>query len=224
MIIKTGIVRHFGELIKRAEENIITKINDGRLQTEPSVTERLLQEIEDVFESYGTVQGIRFRAPTLRDRGPNAPERTFGADFCGVLDIDLPEFKQLKGFLAQAKSESRGISIRNPSSVKKEVYSPANNEFRRLKEQAARMLEITPDSFAIIYSVRGFVVVPASSIQGLRRGDAPLYGKPLDSFFKEFIMCFIGDPELSAYDDQTLERLRERTKSRAAIMFQIREQ
>ena len=84
------------------------------------------------------------------------------------------------------------------------------------------MLSVTPDSFVIIYSSKGFVVVPASSVKGLaRRGK--LYAKPVDRFFKEYLMCFIGDPRLKAYDDQTLESLRVETNARTAIMFQIHE-
>ena len=61
MVIK-GIVKHFGKLIRKAEENIIEKIDDGRLETEPSITERFLQEIERVFEEYGEHNGIYFAA------------------------------------------------------------------------------------------------------------------------------------------------------------------
>ena len=59
------------------------------------------------------------------------------------------------------------------------------------------MLSITPDSFVVVYSKRGFVVVPASSIQGLKTRDE-IYGKPIDRFFKEFLMCFIGDHRFKA--------------------------
>lgn len=224
MIMKSGIVKHFGELIRKTEQNIIEKINDGRLQTEPSITDRFLQEVERVFDEHGGSNGIRFRASTLRDRGANAPEKEFGADFCGVLDVKLPEFKQSKGFLAQAKSERQGISIyRGPFGVNG-VTIPVSNKPDGLRTQATRMLSITPDSFIIIYSVSGFVVVPASAIQGLSYRSAQLYGKPLDRFFKEFIMCFVGDPKLKAWDNQTLEKIRRETYARSAILFQIQEE
>ena len=73
-----------------------------------------------------------------------------------------------------------------------------------------------------LYSSKGFVVVPASSVKGLARS-GKLYAKPVDRFFKEYLMCFIGDPRLKAYDDQTLESLRIETNARTAIMFQIHE-
>lgn len=229
MIIRRGLVRHFGKLIGKAEENIIGKINDGRIETEPSITERFLQEVEDVFDKHGERDGIRFRAGTLRDRGANAPEKEFGADFCGVLHVDLPNFKQSKGFLAQAKSESRGISVYRGHFGVNGVTFPTGRELDRLRNQATRMLSITPDSFILVYSIKGFVVVPASSIQGLSHSGARLYGRrvaklygnPVVRFFKDFVTCFIGDPRLKAHKAQTLEELRERTGARSAIMFQI---
>lgn len=220
MIVK-GIVKHFGELIKKAEENIIDKINDGRLETEPSITERFLQELERVFDEHGGRDGIRFGAKSLRDRGSNAPEKEFGADFCGVLDVNLPEFKQSKGFLAQAKREKQGISVYRGRFGINGVAFSAGNEFNRLRVQTTKMLSVTPDSFIIIYSINGFMVVPASAIRGLSYQNTQLYGKPVNRFFKEFIMCFIGDPKLKAWDAQTLEKIREETHARSAILFQI---
>ncbi|MCK4698227.1 MAG: hypothetical protein KAT53_07990 [Dehalococcoidia bacterium] len=227
MIVK-GIVKHFGRLIKKAEENIIAKMTDGRLDTEPSVTERFLQEIESVFEEYGEKDGIIFRVRTLRDRGANSPEKEFGADFCGVLDIKLPELEQSKGFLAQAKSERQGIRVDKRPYGLNAVSFPTGSESNRLRSQAIKMLSVTPDSFIIIYSISGFMVVPASAIQGIRHHGLlnqviQLYGKPVDRFFKEFIMCFIGDPKLKAYDDQTLKKLRENMEARFALLFQIKE-
>jgi hypothetical protein len=82
------------------------------------------------------------------------------------------------------------------------------------------MLSITPDSFVIVYSTRGFVVVPASSVKGLKP-EGKLYGKSVRQFFKEYLTCFLGDPDLKAFDDQSLEALRQRTESRMAILFQV---
>lgn len=223
MIVK-GIVKDFGKLIAEAERNIIEKIEDGRLETEPSITDRFLQEIERNFEEHGRGRGIRFRARTLRDRGRNAPEKEFGADFCGVLDVRLSEFKLSKGFLAQSKSDSRGININRGQPYFHGVTFLGGNEYSNLRDQIDKMLTITPDSFVIIYSTTGFVVVPASSVKGLKYPNSQLYGKSMVSFFKEFLMCFIGDPKLNAYDDQTLEKLRDATFARSAIMFQIEEQ
>lgn len=223
MIVVQGIVRHFGELISKAEEQAIEGIVESRTETEPSITDRFLARIEAVFEEHGEKNGLRLRARTLRDRGPGAPERRFGADFCAVLDIRLRGYQQSKGFLAQAKreSESSGIDIsRYRGQIK--VGFPDNQEFRRLSKQTEKMLSVTPDSFVLVYSTRGFVVVPASSIRDLN-SSGRLYGMPVDRFFKHFLMCFVGDRRLNAYDDQSLEKLAAEYALRNAVMFQISE-
>ncbi|HQG41820.1 MAG TPA: hypothetical protein PLE64_03845 [Spirochaetota bacterium] len=222
MIVK-GIVRDFGKLISEAEGRIIEGIKDGRMQTEPSITDRFLNELERIFEQQGEKENIVFRARTLRDRGPHAPEHRFGADFCGVLDIQFGDFKQTKGFLSQAKwEEKNGIFVQKGFMGATTASFSCGNEFERLNEQADKMLSVTPDSFIMIYSTKGFVVVPASSIKGLD-SEGKLYAKPVDRFFKEYLMCFIGDPRLKAYDDHSLESLRVKTNARTAILFQIHE-
>ena len=199
IIINRGIVKYFVKLIKKAEKNIIKKIKDGRVETEPSVTDRFFEEVERIFEENGEKDGIRLCVRTLWDRGSNAPEKEFGADVCGVLYVNLPKFEISKGFLAQAKIEGRGIKIEDKDN-KLIVYN--NSELSKLKDQTGKMLNITPDSFVIVYSTKKFMVVPASTIKGLKYNDtyiynsAKLYGKPVDQFFKEFITCFIGDPKL----------------------------
>jgi len=223
MIVK-GIVRKFGELISEAEKRIIEGIKDGRIETETSITDRFLNEIERIFDEQSKKDvEVYFRARTLRDRGENAPEHEFGADFCGIVNINLRNFQQSKGFLSQAKREGYGISIQRGFFGATTVSFSKNCEFQRLNRQVEKMLLITPDSFVIIYSTKGFMVVPGSSIKGLNE-KGWLYGKPVDRFFKEFLMCFIGDPRLKAYDDQTLERIRKETNARTAIMFRISEE
>jgi len=220
-MIAKGIVRDFGELISEAERRIIEEIQHGEIETETSITDRFLERVKVIFDEYGGREdGIRFHVKTLRDRGRNAPEHKFGADFCGVLDIHFRNFQQSKGFLSQAKREGYGISTQREFFGAITVRFSKNNAFQRLNEQVGKMLSITPDSFVVVYDIKGFVVVPASSIKGLN-GNGRLYGKPVDRFFKEVLMCFIGDPRLKAYDDSSLERMREETNARTAIMFQI---
>lgn len=206
----------------QAEERIITGIRDGRIETETSITDRFLQELESVCNTSNKQERVFFRARTLRDRGRNAPEMRYGTDFCAILDVKLKNYVQGKGFLSQAKKEAFWINVRIGPYNFASVNFRQNDEFRRLGEQVDRMLSITPDSFVIVYSQRRFVVVPASSIKGLK-DEAEVYGKPVANFFKEYLMCFVGDPKLKAFDDDSLEKLRMETRARTAIMFQIHE-
>jgi len=222
VIVKEGIVNHFGKLVSKAERLIIEGIEDGEIETEPSITDRFLGALKIIFDEHGQKGNFTFKARVLRPMGHNAPERRFGADFCGILEIQFEDFRQTKGFLSQAKREGRGISVQKGFGGMTIAGLPYGEERVMLNEHIGKMLSITPDSFITVYSPKGFVVVPASSIKGLNKS-GKLYAKPVDRFFKEYLMCFIGDPKLKAHDDESLERLRRETNARTAIMFQIHE-
>ena len=216
---KQGIVKKFGDLIAKAERRTIDEMKDGGIETEPSATDRFLARVVDVCQEFDDNYGVAFKARTLGDRGKDAPESEFGADFCGVLDSQNRFYRQTKGFLAQAKIESKGIIVRNEPYVTTVKFTE-NNEFRRLVGQIDQILSITPDSFVIIYSLKGFLVVPALSVRGLRAG-GELYAKSAPRFFKEVIMCFVGDGRLKAYDDTSLRRLSIETNARNALLLEI---
>ncbi len=72
-----------------------------------------------------------------------------------------------------------------------------------------------------VYNQVGFVVVPASSVQGLKR-TTPVYGKRVRYFFQEYLMFFIRDPALNGWDDAALKILREKTDYKNAIVFSVK--
>jgi len=98
------------------------------------------------------------------------------------------------------------------------------SELRRLQKQTEKMLNVSPDSFVIVYTDEAFVFVPALSLNGVNYSDDGnyLYGKNTWLFFHEFLMCFIGDWRLSAFDDITLAKRAEETRSRYGIIFHLR--
>lgn len=200
-------------------------MQQGKVENEPSITDRYLAVLQYVISQKWAKEGIKLDVRTLGDRGPKAPESRYGADFVAVLNVKLDGYKQTKGFLCQAKKESDFMKVlkaqppgffRGPTSVKFSV----NKEFLRLKGQANDMLQITPASFVIVYSDKGFVVVPAASVTSLYINNA-LYAKPAVSFFKEFLMCFIGDPKLKAWDNTSLEKLKAEYEVKRAVMFSL---
>ena len=206
------LAEYFAGLVKQAELNILEKMEDGRIETETSITDRFLEELENIFEKSYPIEGVKLRARTLRDRGPCAPERKYGADFIAVLDIKLDWIKETKGFLAQSKFEREGR------------YGDIFID-ERLKIQTKKMLEITPDSFIFVYHRRGFYVVPSHIIQNLSSGTIGIIGFeiPIEQFFKNFLICFLGDTRIKAYDDDTLNELRKKVKAREGILFSIEE-
>jgi hypothetical protein len=120
-----------------------------------------------------------------------------------VLDLELPGFTVKKGFLAKAKcAEPR------------EVFRA--REWDRLAAQYKTKMEIAPDSFVIIYSRReGMRVVPAISVLGDRGRDLfDHYHRSVQSFFRVFIECFVGDGRLNSTEISVLDALRGATVER----------
>jgi hypothetical protein len=220
----SGVVVNFGKIINQAKKQIIDSVQSGRIQSEPTITDRFLGILESEINQHGRkIYGKRvltFRALTLTDRGKNSAESKFGADFAVILDIDVMGFKLQKGFLCQAKKEQHGIVpeiIRRSTTV---IFS-VNPEFQRLQNQVHNMLQITPDSFVMIYGKEEFLVIPASSIDGLY-GDGSLYAKRVADFFMEFLMCFVGDQRINKNNPDHFASLMENAKR--IIKIDIREE
>jgi len=225
MKIAPGIIVRFGQLVAEAENSIIDSITNRQISDEPSITNRFLQAVEMTVNQSGDIQGVQFRARTLTSLGPNAEEKEVGADFIGVLDIQLPGFIASKGFLCQAKREGKDINVDyTPRRRDAKVGFNGASELQRLKLQTSKMLNISPDSYVIVYADSGFVLVPALSVDGIRyiNDGNYVYGKNTRLFSQEFLMCFIGDRRLGAYDDSTLTALAKETRSRYGIIFQLR--
>jgi hypothetical protein len=128
----------------------VRALADSRVEQEPAFTDRMLGHIEEAMNGYVT-KGVRWTAKTLTDRGRNSQEQEFGADFAGVLDIDLEDFNVKKGFLAQAKKVEPFDRV-------------SNSELQRMSVQCNQMLQYTPDAFLFLYSIQGVSVVPAVSV------------------------------------------------------------
>lgn len=153
----------------------------GERVDEPDITGLMLGAIGERMRSreFG---GVTWNAHILPSRGKGAEEKRYGADFGGVLDIDIPDYKIKKGFLVQAK--------------KAEPYDPLKEDrWKDLIYQCDRMLQCTPASFVFVYSrEKGIRVIPAVSVLGSTSRDVfDLYHHGVWSFFEEHIKCFIGD-------------------------------
>ena len=217
-----GIIRRFEALVREAERLTIADIKEGELETEPDITGRYLTRIKDTLNSSEEKNGCVFRAYVLKDRGPNSSERKFGADFVGVLNVKLSGYEQTKGFLTQAKKEGEMVQVNKSPFRSTRASFYHNSEFVRLQGQTEDMLKVTPDSFVIVYSTGGFVVVPATSVSGLS-ANGKLYATPATQFFKEFLKCFVGDPRLKAGDPKSLETLRAQNQASQAILMRVSE-
>jgi len=225
MKVVSGIVSKFGQLVIEAENTIRDSIANQQVPDEPSITNRFLQQLETTINRSDQMNGIRFRTRTLSSLGPNAEEKEVGADFIAVINIQLAGFSVSKGFLCQAKRVGRGVNVDHAERRRRAgVGFDSANELNRLKVQVNKMLDISPDSYVLVYKNTGFIFVPALSISGIDYSDDGnyIYGKNTRLFFQEFLMCFIGDHRLGAIDPSTLAILAKETKSRYGIIFQLR--
>jgi len=220
----SGIVTRFGQIVYEAEGIISEAISAGRVPDEPSITNRFLQELESTINRTNPIRGVQLLATTMSSLGRNTQESHVGADYLAVINIDIPGMTISKGFLCQAKREGKSVNINRVTPRRMSVGFNNSTELHRLQQQVTKMLNVTPDSFVCIYSSDGFAFVPAVSVHGLNYSNDGnrVYAKNTRLFFSEFLMCFIGDTNLGARDDANLNVLAEQTRSRFALMIQIK--
>lgn len=149
--------------------------------------------------SNSVFQSINWTALSLRTgSGIAAEEKRHGADLMGVVDIDIPDYLVVKGFLAQAKRAEPGQRFQQ-------------KDWDRLNFQCETMILRTPDSFVWVYSkTKGIRIFPAISVLTLKSKDIfDLYSRSVSSFFEYHIECFIGDRRLNSTNIETLDVLAE---------------
>ena len=204
-----AMVRTIAREISEAANGAFGAYLEDRVVEEPQITDRILGAIEERINNQliGRVwgfSGVSWRAKTLRtSRGIAAEEKRHGADFMGVLDIDLLDYKIKKGFLVQAKKAEPNDSL-------------TVDWWKDLISQYEKMIERTPVSFVFVYSRKeGIRVFPAVSVLGLQsmgygfppRDIFDLYHHSVQNFFENHLECFIGDHRLDSPDIRTLDAL-----------------
>lgn len=226
-MIITRIINRIVSRISEAENVAIRNLSENAIETEPSLTDRFLGAIDYVFEANGfEVDGFNIKTRTLKDRGRNAAEHEFGSDFISVLNIGIPSYSLSKGFLAQAKlagkEEIKVIAKKPYPEIQVSFPTNKSRDNSRLITQCEQMLNISSDSFVFVYSSLGIYVVPATTIVSIKEiGIQGVYSKTLQHFYKDFLMSFVGDRDLNAFDDATLRKLRDRTFSNSALAIEI---
>lgn len=205
MIAYRHAVRGAARRIARAINNSVMALQEGRVEQEPAMTDRMLGSIEESLRDFD-VKGIRWSAKTLTDRGRGSQESEYGADFMGVLNITLPEFVVSKGFLAQAKLVKNGSS----------------GNVKELKQQCEKMLNLSPDSFVFLYWPNEVRVIPALSVVASKVDPIELYSRSAQRFFEEHLQCFIGDRTIQSATPATLKVMRDRFEVRSAILLQAK--
>lgn len=199
------ILRSVATMVTQAAKQTVEDLRDSWIEHEAPFTDRLIANLQNQLDGK-TIKGVHWKAKTLTDRGRHSQESTFGADFLGVLTLDLQGLCVMKGFLAQAKLIRRGNKIKQES------------QFERLQEQCRKMLNFTPDSFVFLYSKQAIKIVPASSVAGTSSEHLnSLSNRTVGRFFTEYIECFVGDPKLNAPTLESFYAIAERYEVRQGL-------
>lgn len=214
-----AIVNMSASAVAGAIDRTVRDYAEGLISDEPSFTSRMLGRIAEAMQGF-VAKGVVWKARVLTSMGPGTEEKVYGADFMGVLDITLPDFRVQKGFLAQAKVQCRHIDV------------------KRLQAQCKDMLRLSPASFVFLYSKEAVRVVPAiavcdggapsSQTSGLSANSmlANAYDRSARRFFEEHFTCFIGDGRIAAPTAATLDqldRLRQLHEARALLYLEATE-
>lgn len=192
------IIRTSARRIAAAANRTVDDFVARRVEHEPEFTSEMLGRMKESMNGY-RVGGVRWTAKVLTSHGAKAQERRFGADFMGVLDLDLPEYKVCKGFLAQAKRIEPGGRM-------------GNEDWGRMVGQCKKMLTITPESFVFVYSHKGVIVIPAIAIISAQQRTSltDFYSRSMQRFYEDHFECFVGDIKMHSADIKVLEQLQAR--------------
>jgi hypothetical protein len=156
------------------------------LPDEPTFTGALAARMMDALRHFNT-SGIHWSARVLSSHGPNTEETEFGADFLGLLSLNLPGYNVRKGFLAQAKRQEPGSRL-------------SRREWERLQQQCGKMLSYSPESYVFIYSINGVFMVPAISVVACAGVEDlhTLHPKKTGAFYREHFECYVGDKRMDS--------------------------
>ena len=176
-----AIVSASVERVRLAALKTLSDFHDGLIEDEISFTNTLRCNISEKLDGY-QIKGVRWTAKILTDHGDNSQERRHGADFIGLLAIDIADYRVSKGFLAQAKRVGPRGGI---------------DDRRRLQDQCRTMLDRSPASFAFLYSQNAIRIAPALSVVSTQNFiGSDTYTRDITSFFKDHFECFLGDRTL----------------------------
>lgn len=167
-------------------------------QLKEKLTTHLLQDIEKSFK-LTSLKGVSFDAYTYRKKD----ESKIGADIAGFVKITIMSKTGIKStakaYLAQAK-----IAARRRTFPYNHLYYKSKNDGNILK-QAKNMLNITSDSFFLLYTVDGIFMIPSFDVVLFNKDYIDTrycFKKKFGRFYEEFFECYIGDHQISQIYDK----------------------
>jgi len=204
MLKKYRMLQQPSRRIAESIKDTVKAYKEHQFEHERDFTPWMLGAIRTQMNNFED-HGIQWRSRILTANVKDSEEKRYGADFVGVLDINLPDFKERKGFLAQAKRVGSGYSK------------------EKLFDQCSKMLTISSESFVFLYSKTGVRVVTANSVLSSGGSTSNLYSDPASKFFREHLRSNIGDRNLPSATIEQLEELLRRSEARMLLQLEAHE-
>lgn len=207
----------FAKKVANATNRVVRDYELGDVADEEGFSGQLCGRLKETLEDFST-PAIRWQVDAAIDsRGyghlsartleKQTEEPIFGADIVMTLDVRTDGYEMQKGFLAQAKRLEPDNTLNN-------------RDHRRLLRQCELMVSFTPSSMVFLYSKKGVHVIPATAVLALRGADLwSIVTNDLVFLYREFAICWFGDPRLVATSKATLRGLRELTGVSGALRF-----
>lgn len=214
-MLKTGDADALAEKLAAATMRTVQDYESEDVVGEEAFSEQLCGRLKETLEGFATPT-IEWQADTaINGRGRGrlkgraltrwGEEPDLGADIIMVLDVETSDFSVRKGFLSQAKRLEVGQVM-------------DRSEHKRLIEQCEKMLSVTPASIVYLYSRDRVHVVPATAVlQHRGRALYDILTYDISILYRDFAICWFGDPRIQATDRVSLAGLRERLGANAAI-------
>ena len=205
MITDHRFVRAAATLLGEAADATSSALAEGLVKNEAAFTDRFLRRSAKEVNGFER-HDLRWRSKAFIDK--DTPDDKHLTDIIVILEIELPDYRTRKGFLAQTL-------------LMGSTASSGSEEVARLRKRASIMQAVTPASFAFIYRPKGVVVVPAAALVASSTRPDRLHRRQIGPFFEEFFSCFLGDPKVSGARTAPLKELVKRHNARAGLALRV---
>ncbi|MFP4321005.1 MAG: hypothetical protein ACLFTK_00980 [Anaerolineales bacterium] len=153
----------FYDAAKGASTRIMGNLRIGALEKEASVTERFWAYMETGLDGQriSDLPTMKLSAVAFTDRG--APRDTIGvgADMACFVRYDLPGLRWAKGFLGQSKLAT--VHGFHENGIPR-VGLHSEEDYDRLTQQCAAMVNISDESYAFFFSTESVTVEKAANL------------------------------------------------------------
>jgi len=190
---RTVIKRSTNNVVKRVlnlHENIEGREEQITDQLASEITLHLIEEIRSQLDGKN-IEGINFSITVYQKK---AEEPITGADFVGILDIDLGDRKIKKVYLAQAKI---GKVIENDTG--QEIVKFSSPDIIR---QVNNMLALTNSAYVFVYTKSGINIISAEYVKALNSKTIRIEKSQTHDtgyLYEQLFDCWAGDPKLIPY-------------------------